>query len=458
MPSIVAICVFSLLSLGLFFLDRDRKIRTSGALWIPVIWLWIIGSRPVSEWLGLSVPTDSPDQGNLFDRFVFSVLLAAALGVVIYRRRQVVGLLRTNWPIVLYFGYCALSILWSDYPLVALLRWVRACGDLLVLLILVTDGDPLGAVKRVLSRVGFLLLPCSVLLIKYFPDLGRGLWRWSWAVNYTGVTTNKNTLGMICFIFGIGSTWRLFIAYRSRNGSQRTRQILAHVVLVAMALWLLWMANSMTSISCFALACVLLAVTSIRTIARKPSIIHVVAASLVALPFAGLFVTPGSEVLRTVGRDPTLTGRTEIWRLVLHIAGNPWVGTGFESFWLGQRFETVRTNLAQLNEAHNGFLEVYLNLGWIGIILLTIVIVCGYRNIFLQFHRSPEIGGLRLALFVAAIVYSFTEAGFRMLNPVWVVFLWAAMQVSEPAARVHAKSSEIKRNLSEELIPSVEEV
>ena len=36
---------------GLFFLDRDKSVRTSKALWLPVIWLWIAASRPVSLWL-----------------------------------------------------------------------------------------------------------------------------------------------------------------------------------------------------------------------------------------------------------------------------------------------------------------------------------------------------------------------------------------------------------------------
>ena len=41
---------------GLFYLGRDNTIRTSKALWLPVIWIWIVGSRPVSAWLGVSPP------------------------------------------------------------------------------------------------------------------------------------------------------------------------------------------------------------------------------------------------------------------------------------------------------------------------------------------------------------------------------------------------------------------
>jgi hypothetical protein len=49
-----ALFLFAVGIAGLFYLDRDNSIRTSKALWLPVIWLWIVGSRPVSAWLGLS--------------------------------------------------------------------------------------------------------------------------------------------------------------------------------------------------------------------------------------------------------------------------------------------------------------------------------------------------------------------------------------------------------------------
>ena len=75
-----------------------------------------------------------------------------------------------NAPILLFFSYCAVSILWSDYPDVALRRWIKALGDLVMVMIILTDPEPLAALKRFLARTGFLLVPVSVLLIKYYPD------------------------------------------------------------------------------------------------------------------------------------------------------------------------------------------------------------------------------------------------------------------------------------------------
>jgi len=48
----VATIAFALGILGLFSLDGKRKGRGSIAMWIPVIWLSIAGSRMISQWLG----------------------------------------------------------------------------------------------------------------------------------------------------------------------------------------------------------------------------------------------------------------------------------------------------------------------------------------------------------------------------------------------------------------------
>jgi O-antigen ligase len=137
-----------------------------------------------------------------------------------------------------------------------------------------------------------------------------------------------------------------------------------------------------------------------------------------------------------MGRDPSLTGRTEIWKEVLALNTNPILGTGFESFWLGDRLEKIWANYWwHPNEAHNGYLEVYLNLGLVGVVLLAGVIVTGYRNVIRLLRWDAETGRIILAFFVVGIVYSFTEAGFRVLGAVWIFFLLATM--AAPRRPVH---------------------
>jgi glycosyltransferase involved in cell wall biosynthesis len=86
------------------------------------------------------------------------------------------------------------------------------------------------------------------------------------------------------------------------------------------------------------------------------------------------------------------------------------------------------------NEGQNGYPELFLNLRWVGIALLAVVVGTGYVTVVGGFRRDPDTARLRLGYFVAGVAYNVTEAGFRTMNPVWIVFLWAI--IAAPKAPV----------------------
>ena len=177
-------------------------------------------------------------------------------------------------------------------------------------------------------------------------------------------------------------------------------------------------------------------VTPWALVGRRMWVVHLLVAAVVCLAVFALFLDAGGGLVASLGRDPTLTGRTAIWNAVLAMSANPLVGTGFESFWMGDRLDKAQKLIGPgVQEAHNGYLELYLNLGWIGIGLLSVLIVTGYRNVIATLRRDPHTGRLRLAFFVAAITYSFTEAGFRMMSLTWIAFLLAIIAVPKLLAR-----------------------
>jgi exopolysaccharide production protein ExoQ len=444
----IAAVVFAFGILGLFWFDRDLDSRTSKALWIPVAWTLIAASRPVSAWLHMSPPTGQPAvylEGSPIDRFVFTALLALGSWILITRGRQVVTLLWTNGPILLFFVYCAMSSLWSDYPDVAFKRWLKALGDLVMVLIVLTDQNPVAAIKRFLTRLSFPLLPLSVLLIKYYPDLGRGYNRWTWSTFYMGVGTDKNSLGLLCLVCGLGALWQFLDAFQAKETPHRSRHLIAQGTLVVMVLWLLRMADSVTSTACFLMGSVLILATRLFASARKMAVVHALMLSMVVASIFAIFLDPSSGLIESMGRNPTLTGRTDIWAHVIPLNPNPWIGSGYESFWLGERLQKMWSAYWwHPNEAHNGYLEVYLNLGWIGVVLLAALIFTGYRNGCAEFRLEPEIGSLKLSYFIAAVAYSFSEAGFRELSPIWIFFLLmtVAVPISSAVPETEAESED----------------
>lgn len=453
MPSQVAsfLCVCGIAVL--FMLGRDPAARTSKALWIPLLWLLICASRPVTMWLSLAgfanaAGTSSAEQymdGSPVDRLVYIVLLAAGVAVLAGRQRRVSALLQANLPIILFFSYCLLSTLWSDYTFVAFKRWTKAVGDVVMVLVVLSDSDRLAAIKRLLAWPAFLLLPLSILYIKYYPDLGRTYNPWTGTPGYCGVTMNKNTLGMVCLILGLGSLWRVIVDYRSTGSPYRKRWLMAHGTVLAMVVWILLIADSMTSLSLFILVGGILVITSAGRRARKKTVVNLLVGALVLFSFAPLFLAMIPGALELMGRDATLTGRTGIWIIVLGLAANPVLGTGFESFWLGARLQKVWSSYGlHIIEAHNGYLEVYLNLGLAGVSVLAGLIVTGYRNVIRAYRAEYRVGALRLAFFLVGIIYNFTESGFSTMVPVWITFLLAIASVPLPSPQTLAASDHEK--------------
>jgi O-antigen ligase len=375
-----------------------------------------------------------------------TALLVAGVLVLIRRGGRVEKLIRANVPIVLFLLYCGMSIVWSDFSDVAFKRWIKALSEFVMVAIILTDEDALAALKRVFAWLAFVLFPVSILFIKYYPDLGRGYRQWVWTPYYTGVTQDKNALGMICMVFGLASVWRVSQELRAGKTFRTSRPLIAHCIVLATVLWLLSKAGSMTSLSCFLLGTGLIVATSSPSLVRKPAAIHLLVGLFVAAAFSVLFLGVDPGVLEAMGKNSTLTGRTDIWALVLHLTVNPLFGAGFESFWLGPRLEKIwEVYWFHPTEAHNGYLDVYLNLGWVGVALLAGIIVTGYRNVIGMFRRDPDAGRLKLAYFVAAITYNFTESAFKTMHLVWIAFLLAV--IVTPAARLR-KNGRASRDTS----------
>ena len=433
---------------GLFYLDRDKSIRTSKALWLPVLYLWIIGSRPLSVWLGIGPPSgiNTALEGSPVDGAFFQILLIAGICVLAVRGRRVTNFLTKAFPIpiLIYFVFCLVSILWSDYPGLALKKWTKSVEDLVMILVVATDEQPVAALRRLFSRLGFVLLPASMLLIKYYPGFGRFYGDWDGSEMSVGVTLDKNMLGVVTFVLSLGAVWRVLgLLSGEEKTVDRRRHLLAQGVLLAVGVWLLTTADSATCLVCFILGAGLMLVTRRRFIRRSPAMLYVLIFLFLVIASSLFFLGGRGSVAHALGRPENLK-RTAIWEAVIPMASNPLVGAGFESFWLNSRVHARLWDLfpnLPLNEAHDGYLEVYLNLGWIGVALIVFILIDGFRRSVGAFRREPALGSLFLAYALTATTYNITEAGFRMLSAFWVFFLLAVIEASSFAAGVAVGAS-----------------
>jgi exopolysaccharide production protein ExoQ len=435
LSTILATCIFIVIIIGLFWLDRERTTRTSAALWIPQVWFLLACSRPISTWLNsgsevsLDFATSHISEGSPVDRAVGTFLLLLALIVLLGRQNRVRLSLRTCWPLILFFVYCVVSVVWSEFPQIAMKRLIRVVGDWLMVLVIWTDAQPIDALTILLARLSYTLIPLSILFSKYF-QLGREYNFWMGETAYIGVTDNKNTLGAICLLLGIASVWQALNLHGDRSKPHRKRYLLVQLAVFTMVAYLLAKADSVTSISCMLLVSGSMLALRFQIFSRRRFWVHsIVFVTLVIPVFIAFFGTLMPGVLHSMGRSATLTDRTLIWAWVIKLVPNDWIGTGFASFWLGPRLNVMIENVTHVwvpNQAHNGYLEVFINLGWIGVALLALVVLWGYFRIIRAWRQKRPASDLMLAYFLIGMITNLSEASFfRELVPAWLFFLVA---------------------------------
>jgi O-antigen ligase len=436
MPPKVALAVCCLFIGWAYFRDRKLQGPVSGALWIPVLWIAILGSRPVSAWLGIGGSMELAEdyiEGSPVDRNCFLVLLIA--GIYVLKKRKLnwsVFVSNNRWlfAFYLFFGF---SIVWSDFPFVAFKRWIKDLGNVVMVLVILTDPNPVQALRSVLTRAAYFLVPFSVLFIKYYPDLGRAYDRWSGRTYYQGVTVGKNLLGGMLLIVTLFVVWDVIQMLRKKSKKQ-TVLLLNRGIVLAMAAWLLIIADSVTSLFCCLIGlCGLITLNLPFFRRRLNSLMVYTGVGAVCLLILSSLVDIRSGAFGAFGRDTTLTGRTEIWSAVLGEKTNPIIGTGFYSFWLGTRADKLSEQYSfRLTQAHNGYLEMYLDGGVIGLGLLLGMLLSTGLRIKRELLIDPDMASMRLVFWLIILVNNWSEASFCRLSLVWFAMVIMIVRYPRP--------------------------
>jgi O-antigen ligase len=120
------------------------------------------------------------------------------------------------------------------------------------------------------------------------------------------------------------------------------------------------------------------------------------------------------DILLLLGRDPTLTGRTQVWALVVQaIAERPLLGYGFQAFWQGLVGPSgvIQVSLGWgFGYAHDGYLEVLLQVGIVGLAWIAFILLSSLRDAFVCYRSSPDAdSSWYFGLILLTIFYNFDE-------------------------------------------------
>jgi O-antigen ligase len=433
-PSLAAVLCTTIVAV-LMRRDVQQNATQSSALWIPLIWMFLAGGRWASSWLDLRPTFASPEaysEGSPVDAVVFLLLIIAGATVLLRRGLEWRRICRTNALLIAYFAFCLLSTAWSDDTFISLKRWFKDLGNPIMVLIILTDKDPVRAIGTLIRRLSYLFLPLSILFIKYYPELGRA-YHWDGSQMYTGVGQQKNQLGQMCLITGIYFAW-LLIHNRSRYLSLARVDRWVILVLVACMIWLQSMSDSQTALSCLIACIIIVTMTRIRMFRADPGRIPAILAIGAVLYFAlELTFDIKANILMALGRRPDLTNRTEIWEFLLNMGTNPLVGTGFMSFWMGDRMYRVWAHIGTIVQAHSGYVEQFLNLGTVGVAFIALLMLRAFLRIRAELTIEPGLATLRLCFLVASALYNYAEAAFFGISNIWILLLLAIIHIPPPS-------------------------
>jgi exopolysaccharide production protein ExoQ len=434
--------LYSFLILAWWLIKRDTAGRTgiSSNVWIPTLWVGILASRPLSAWLGITAirsDIESATAGSPIDMMGYLVLILAALVVVTRRQLKWGEIFRANWPIFLFYGYFLVSVAWANHPFVSFKRWFKEFGNILVVLVILTEANPLQALRAVFVRCAYVLIPLSVIFIRYFPDLGRHYNIHSGEMQAVGVTFQKNSLGAMVLVCGLILLWDCFELWEERRQNKaavRRGDLLIRYFLLLLGAYLLHLCDSMTSLVCIVLGGCILAASRSRFFRPRLSLLGGlgIASVLAFLTLDQLFDIK-QLLVRSLGRDLTFTGRTDVWDVLLKVGTDPMIGTGFCSFWDDMKFQSKLPYWVAFS-AHNGYLEIYLAGGVVGVCLLVLMLLAIGARISKALTSGGDYAVLRYAVFVTMLVANLFESNFAVMSPLGFLFLLVAIGHADAAS------------------------
>jgi O-antigen ligase len=434
----------------LFRTDR-KHIQASRTLLVPGLWFAFLSSRAPVLWFYPSVDVEAGLEGSPINLIVYFSLMVSSLLILSRRQFNWSSFILNNKGLIFLYLYFVVSFLWSDLPLLSLKRIAKDFGTVLAVLVVLTEPNPFLSLRIVFARVSFVLFPLSVCFIKYFPSWGRMMSK-SWELMYTGVTTHKNSLGattMVCLIMLIADV----IELRKNDGAKSNKvPMRLRYLMLAMGGWLMLISDSKTSLVCTLVGLFILWLG--RKLVRKEHPRRILlgyaalAGALAALqPFLGI----EDMILHALNRNATLTGRDAVWKMIGQQHINPILGSGYEVFWDSQAAQDYRDEGGTaVVSTHNGYLEVYVDGGIIGVLLLAGMIVSGFSRILRQLPGGSSFVVTRLTFMIAVLCHNLSESSFFRLGPLWFTFLAILIYLPDRPAELSEDDNVVVEELPSE--------
>jgi exopolysaccharide production protein ExoQ len=368
-----------------------------------------------------STPEAVAEGSPLMQGLWLAIYALAALRAV-QHYREIKEIVRANKLLVLLEVLAILSAIWSADAGVTLRRGIAVVATTLFAMDLATRYSIREQLRLLGYVLGFLLL-LSVMFQIFMPDLipavdsgYSGAWH--------GVFQQKNEFARMVAL--------ATLVFLTRSRPPRWSRLVT-IGLITVSAALILVSQSRTALVVMAAVLVLLRIFRLRRHGTKALIGGIVAVVLVGMVLS--IAVDTESMAGMLGRDTTMTGRTKIWTLALEsLAERPFLGYGYSAFW-NVSPEALRISQIlhwQVPHAHNGFIDLPLQLGFVGLILFLAVYVVAVWRAIAYAYSDPDSEALwPIAYFAFVLLYQFTESTIFVGNSMlWMVFISTMSSVS----------------------------
>jgi exopolysaccharide production protein ExoQ len=339
--------------------------------------------------------------------------------------RQIAEFIGSNKLLVCLLVLTLLSSFWSEEPGITLRRSIALVGTMLVGVDLALRYSIRNQLRMLCFVLGSVVL-LSVIVQVLWPGAIRTIdvvqsSGWNGAFNQKNVFGRIIVLTTIAFLANPSGRWKPL-----RNG-----------LAICCGVALIVASHSMGGLVVLATLLSFLGVYRILASIRHLRIAYLlsVAFGLMASSLLYLVISNLDSVTRMLGRDPTLTGRVKLWRLAFaSFLRQPLFGYGYSGFWnvSSDALHINRVLYWTVPHAHNGFLDLALELGLVGLFLyLTYYVVLVHRAFDYARNRARLEGMWIFAYLAFAFLYSVTESSTLAANSIFgIMFASVACSVA----------------------------
>ncbi|MBD2677969.1 MULTISPECIES: O-antigen ligase [Nostoc] len=399
-----------------------RKLLLSAEQLITVICLIIYSGTPLDPFLTEGYTLQEGDR-TIF-RLLYTLTYGIAFLLIILRWKKVIYVISKNKLLWALLGFCAISSFWSLDPDTTTRRVFGLIGTTFFGVYLASRYTLKEQLKLCAYMLAISAIACF-LVVFLIPQYGLGgdeqasAWR--------GIYSQKNILGRR---FVLSGAIFFFLAMTTRQN----RWVL-WLGYVASAILVLF-SSSTTSLGNLLILTgtfpVYQRVLRFRYTTLIPTLTFI---ATISIAFYALFVTYADQILGSIGKDTTLTGRSEIWPAVLEmIQKKPLLGYGYGAFWFGA--DTSGAAYVQesagwpVPSAHNGFLDLCLALGIVGFLIFIAGFLSSlFKGIYLiRLNKMVENNVWLLIYLTFLAVSNFTETILIEQNSIeWTLYVSAIL-------------------------------